>query len=237
MACVLNESEELDKLGRKCTKTYISSRFCSHLQVHSISRTAACRDSGEAGQATRDLFSIKLDHHFVQGGMNNSWKQRELVFILLYAAIFYIVIIHHSLQLSHDNYNKLYGLRPGLISSQLNDVSDAQWRNFRSNLPILTFVFGLFILMANTLRACYGLKADGMSIVWLLISLAYLSYLHGAFIFFILAIASTNFFLVKIFGHKKYFPFILWVFNLSFLLCNRVYEGYSFASFGLISFL
>ncbi|KAI3498708.1 hypothetical protein L1887_34487 [Cichorium endivia] len=164
--------------------------------------------------------------------MNNSWRQRELVFLLLYAVIFYIVIIRYSLQLSHDYYNKLYGLRPGLISGQLNDASDAQWRNFRSNLPILTFVFGLFTLIANTTRACYNLKAHGMSVVWLLISLAYLSYLHGAFIFFILSIASANFLLVKIFGRKKYFPFVLWVFNLSFLLCNRVYEGYSFTIFG-----
>lgn len=62
----------------------------------------------------------------------------------------------------------------------LQDVSDAQWRNFRSNLPILTFVFGLFILIANTLRAFYNLKAEGMSVVWLSISLAYLAYLHGA---------------------------------------------------------
>ena len=43
--------------------------------------------------------------------------------------------------------------------------------------------------------------------------------------------------IIQIFGRSKYFPFILWVFNLSFLLCNRVYEGYSFASFGLVSLL
>ncbi|KVH87828.1 Membrane bound O-acyl transferase, MBOAT [Cynara cardunculus var. scolymus] len=164
--------------------------------------------------------------------MNNSWRQRELVFLLLYAVIFYIIIIRDSLQLSHDHYNKLYGLRPGLISSRLNDASDAQWRNFRSNLPILTFVFGLLTLIANILRTCYNLKAEGMSVVWLLISLTYLSYLHGAFIFFILLITSANFLLVKIFGRTKYFSFVLWVFNLSFLLCNRVYEGYSFTSFG-----
>lgn len=82
--------------------------------------------------------------------MNNSWRQRELAFLLLYAVIFYVIVIRYSLQLSHgtlflslslellllyscipnsflmwhiditDHYNKLYGLRPGLISTQLN---------------------------------------------------------------------------------------------------------------------
>ncbi|KAL3515832.1 hypothetical protein ACH5RR_022734 [Cinchona calisaya] len=77
------------------------------------------------------------------------------------------------------------------------DASDAQWRNFRGNLHILTIVFGIFTLITNLLRTYCCLGAKGMANVWLLISLAYLSYLHGACIIFILAIASANFFLVK----------------------------------------
>lgn len=71
-----------------------------------------------------------------------------------------------------------------------------------------------------------------MSIVWLLISLIYLVYLHGACILFIVSIASVNFLLVKTFATTKYFSFVLWTFNLFFLICNRVYEGYSFSNFG-----
>ncbi|XP_057786542.1 uncharacterized protein LOC131003987 isoform X1 [Salvia miltiorrhiza] len=52
------------------------------------------------------------------------------------------------------------------------------------------------------------------------------------FILFIFGIASANFFLVKIFGRTKYFLYGLWIFNLSFLVCNRIYEGYRFSSFG-----
>ncbi|CAK7340405.1 unnamed protein product [Dovyalis caffra] len=63
---------------------------------------------------------------------------------------------------------------------ETEDVSDAQWRNFRANLLILTLVFAIFALFANSLRALFSLKAKGMSLVWLFISLAYLSYLHGA---------------------------------------------------------
>ncbi|PSS18985.1 Membrane-bound O-acyltransferase [Actinidia chinensis var. chinensis] len=134
--------------------------------------------------------------------MNNhsSWQRKELPFLTLYAIVFYVIIIRRSLQLSQDHHGKLYGLRPGWIGGWLNDVSDAQWRNFRGNLPVLTIVLGIFTSIANMLRVYYQLKAKGMSIVWLLISLAYLSYLHGACIIFVLLITSVNFLLVKSIG-------------------------------------
>ncbi|KAI8574590.1 hypothetical protein RHMOL_Rhmol01G0366100 [Rhododendron molle] len=163
---------------------------------------------------------------------NSSWQHRELICLILYALVFYVIIIRRSLHLSHDHYGTLYGLRPGWIGGWYNDVSDAQWRNFRANLPILTAVFGIFTMVANMMRAFYHLKAKGISIVWLLISLAYLLYLHGACIIFVLSFAVVNFLLVKIFGKKKYFPFVLWGFNISVLMCNRVFEGYRFSSIG-----
>ncbi|XP_073023369.1 membrane-bound O-acyltransferase gup1 isoform X1 [Primulina eburnea] len=161
-----------------------------------------------------------------------SWRQKELAFLVLYAAVFYLYLVRRSLQLSHDHHAKLYGLRHGWIAGRLNDVSDAQWRNFRGNLPILILVFGIFTLVASIFRRSFCLEAKGMSIVWVLISLAYLSYLHGACIIFVISIASFNFLIVKIFGRTRYFPFVLWSFNLFFLLFNRVYEGYRFSSFG-----
>ncbi|XP_022567973.2 membrane-bound O-acyltransferase gup1-like isoform X1 [Brassica napus] len=127
----------------------------------------------------------------------------------------------------------LRGLAPGwLIPSRRNDVSDAQWRNFRGNLPILSFVFAVFTVIANGSRSLFKLKAKGMTILWLFLSLVYLTYLHGACVIFILSIATANFLLVKVFARKKFFPFMLWAFNLFFLLCNRIYEGYSFSIFG-----
>ncbi|XP_057544578.1 membrane-bound O-acyltransferase gup1 isoform X2 [Amaranthus tricolor] len=163
---------------------------------------------------------------------NTSWKQKEFIFIIVYAICFYTFIIHRSLQLSHDYYQYLRGLRYGWLANRLNDVSDAQWRNFRGNLPILTAVFGLLTIVATSLRKFYHLRASGMSIVWLFVSLIYLIYLHGACVLFILWIASLNFVLVKIFARTKYFSFVLWTFNVFFLIFNRVYEGYSFAIFG-----
>uniref|UniRef100_A0A166DVZ5 Membrane-bound O-acyltransferase C24H6.01c n=1 Tax=Daucus carota subsp. sativus TaxID=79200 RepID=A0A166DVZ5_DAUCS len=108
------------------------------------------------------------------------WRKSELPLLVLYAVVFYVYVIRRSLNLSHDYFHQARGLVPGWIPNQFNDVSDAQWRNFRGNLPILTFVLGIFTMVANMLRAHYNLKAKGMSIVWLVISWIYLAYLHGA---------------------------------------------------------
>ncbi|XP_031473930.1 membrane-bound O-acyltransferase gup1 isoform X1 [Nymphaea colorata] len=166
-----------------------------------------------------------------------SWKFVEPTGLVLYAVAFYIVIIQRSLRLSHDytdysSSRRLVGLREGWMGHRLNDLSDSQWRNFRENLAILTIVFGVFTLLAYLLRKKLHLKWRGMSIVWLLLSLSYISYLHGACVIFILAIATLNFLLVKIFLKSVYFSFVIWSFNILVLLCNRVYEGYSFSWFG-----
>ncbi|KAK8651121.1 hypothetical protein V6N13_140735 [Hibiscus sabdariffa] len=123
----------------------------------------------------------------------------ELLVLVLYAIGFYTFCIRRSLHLSRDHFSKLRGLRDGWLFSppRLNDVSDAQWRNFRSNLPILSLVFGIFTLLANICRKLFHLRARGMSILWLWLSLIYISYLHGACILFIFLIASANFLLVK----------------------------------------
>ncbi|CAJ1977516.1 unnamed protein product [Sphenostylis stenocarpa] len=117
----------------------------------------------------------------VDASKNGNWKRKELWFLVIYAIVFYVIIINRSLQLSSDYYRQLSGLRPGwLLAHHLNDVSDAQWRNFRGNLPVLTLVFGIFTLLAYLMRAFFNLRVRGMSIVWLVFSLTYLSYLHGA---------------------------------------------------------
>ncbi|XP_073099286.1 membrane-bound O-acyltransferase gup1 isoform X2 [Elaeis guineensis] len=163
---------------------------------------------------------------------NSSWKRWEFLFIILYALAFFFVFIRWSLQLSHDHSRSLYGLRPGWMSNRLNDLSDAQWRNFRGNLPILTLVMCFFTFVANILRYHYCLKGRGMSFIWIILSLCYLSYLHEACVIFVLSIASANYFIVKTFARSPYYMSMLWIFNITFLILNRVYEGYSFSLFG-----
>ncbi|EEC78503.1 hypothetical protein OsI_18427 [Oryza sativa Indica Group] len=127
-----------------------------------------------------------------------SWRRLELAALCAYALGFYLVVIRKSLRLSHDYSGRLYGLRAGSLAGHLNDLSDAQWRNFRGNLPVLTIVMGAFLMLANMLRYCYSLKGRGASLVWLLLSVTYLCYLHGACVSFILLIALINYSIVKV---------------------------------------
>ncbi|XP_062230730.1 membrane-bound O-acyltransferase gup1-like [Phragmites australis] len=90
---------------------------------------------------------------------------------------------------------------------------------------------GAFLVLVNALRYCYGLKGQGTALLWLILSLSYLCYLHGACVGFILSISWINYSIVKLFARYKYCTGFIWTFNLSVLILNRVYEGYSFSLF------
>lgn len=59
------------------------------------------------------------------------------------------------------------------------DLSDTQWRNFRSGLPALIGVMAAFSILGACLRAGLGLKGKGMARFWLVASSVYVIYLHG----------------------------------------------------------
>lgn len=77
-----------------------------------------------------------------------------------------------------------------LACMQNQDLSDSQWRNFRSGLPALTGVMAAFTVLGAGLRTGLGLKGKGMAWFWLLMSLVYVTYLHGLWCVF-----SIKFFL------------------------------------------
>jgi hypothetical protein len=112
------------------------------------------------------------------------------------------------------------------------DLSDSQWRTFRAGLPALTGVMAIFTILAGGLKAGLHLSGRPMAWFWLILSLSYIAYLHGACVVFILAIAISNFAITKAFGGTRALPILIWTFNIGFLVANRVYEGYRFSSFG-----
>ncbi|CAM6047301.1 unnamed protein product [Sphagnum compactum] len=167
----------------------------------------------------------------------NSWRRMELWFLIAYAVVFQCYVVYRSVRISEE-YSKgpkagwLNGLRQGWIMNQLMDLSDSQWRTFRAGLPALTGVMAIFTILAGGLKAGLHLSGRAMAWFWLIVSLSYIAYLHGACVVFILAIAISNFAITKAFGGTRALPILIWTFNIGFLVANRVYEGYRFSSFG-----
>ncbi|BBN05317.1 membrane-bound O-acyltransferase GUP1_2 [Marchantia polymorpha subsp. ruderalis] len=165
------------------------------------------------------------------------WRKVELTVLFTYAGCFLATVLFKSMSVSteYDSVSKagwLWGLKQGWIMNRKVDLSDSQWRNFRSNLPVLAVVMGSFTAVGQILRSTFQLRRRGMSWFWLTLSLVYIVYLHGASVLFILAIALGNYYVVKFFGGTSVLPAVLWGYNLLFLICNRVYGGYRFSSFG-----
>ncbi|CAM6106253.1 unnamed protein product [Calypogeia fissa] len=161
----------------------------------------------------------------------------ELAFLYTYAVGFVVAVVNKSVNISAEygtgsKAGWLWGLKEGWIPKQRIDLSDAQWRNFRGNIIILSGVMALFTLAGQTLRSVFRLGTLGMSWFWFVISLVYIAYLHGTSSLFIVAIALGNFLLVKFVGGSSLLPAALWAYNIFFLLSNRIYSGYKFASFG-----
>jgi hypothetical protein len=70
-------------------------------------------------------------------------------------------------------------LADGMFGCVDQDLSDTQWRNFRSGLPALIAVMAAFSILGACLRGSLGLKGRGMARFWLIASSVYVIYLHG----------------------------------------------------------
>ena len=54
--------------------------------------------------------------------------------------------------------------------------------------------------------------------------------LHGASSLKVFAIVGGNYILAKKLGGSRIAPLVLWTLNIAVLLCNEIYDGYSFSS-------
>eukprot|EP00897_Mesotaenium_endlicherianum_P003439 jgi/Mesen1/3122/ME000184S02193 len=130
------------------------------------------------------------------------WKSKEFIFYYLYVATFYAILARRSVLFSADYSGSqwrpwLRGLQQGWMPNTLIDLSDSQWQNFRGGLSLLSIVMGGMAGLAIILRTSMRGQGQLMAYFWLTASLSYVSYLHGACVAFILAIAAANYALVK----------------------------------------
>eukprot|EP00898_Chlorokybus_atmophyticus_P006155 jgi/Chlat1/6540/Chrsp45S06016 len=161
-------------------------------------------------------------------------------FLLYYAVIGllgFANVIPRALELSNEyaaaaaaGKESLPGLERGWIAGRFLDQSDHQWHNFRSGLPMLAAVMASLVTFSHAVRTLWPQQPGIIIGYWLAASLLFISYLHGACVFFILAIAIGNYYLCQATKQWRLSPVVIWLCNCIVLLLNRTYSGYQFAA-------
>ncbi|KAI0766788.1 MBOAT-domain-containing protein [Irpex lacteus] len=169
------------------------------------------------------------------------WRTTEFLLYLLVFSTVVPLMFWIPIQLSsasHPNF-ALYSnrLSQGWLFGRRVDISDAQYRSFRNNLPILAVLVIVFL----ALKQAYLLVLQRVSRTYmtghlnlvpflLIFSTIMLSALHGTSILKIAVILSLNYAIAKACGGSKLGPLLGWVFNGAVLFANEWSEGYRFAS-------
>ncbi|KAF9048876.1 MBOAT, membrane-bound O-acyltransferase family-domain-containing protein [Panaeolus papilionaceus] len=172
-----------------------------------------------------------------QGLSKPRWSTLEFKFYYLVAlfAVPAMAWIPISLsQSTHPNYVFFFRrLSKGWISDRMVDNSDAQYRSFRNNIPILTKAMLGYLPLKYLARRL--LKTSSEHTLYLMpfnmiLSIIVLVALHGTSALKIALILTINFVIAKSCRESLLGPVLTWVFNGFVMFMNEIYRGYKFAS-------
>ncbi|KAI0452845.1 MBOAT, membrane-bound O-acyltransferase family-domain-containing protein [Xylaria acuta] len=173
-----------------------------------------------------------------------------VVFAFAIPAMFRIA--YNASKTTHPNYrNYEHSLSPGWIPGRKIDVTDAQYRTFRNNMPYLAALLVLHPLLRKSYNlVIYRVNSGGQTSRPTLeeadqrlnqrasfdfgFAIIYLLALHGVSVFKILGILYLNYQVATTLPRKSV-PVATWVFNIGILFANDLGKGYKFKA--LASFL
>ncbi|KAF9554748.1 MBOAT-domain-containing protein [Agrocybe pediades] len=164
------------------------------------------------------------------------WRTPEFYFyyVIFILAVPVMAWIPISLsQASHPNY-AYYSRRlsPGWLHGRMVDNSDAQYRSFRNNVPILCKAALGYLVIKYFTRRFRTIHAN------VVLSLIMVVALHGSSSVKILLIMAANYTIATKTAGSKLGPLLTWAFNGAVLFANEIYQGYSFGSIlPILSFL
>ncbi|KAF8626599.1 hypothetical protein AX17_006517 [Amanita inopinata Kibby_2008] len=162
------------------------------------------------------------------------FKVYYLVFLLVIPVMVWIPV---SLSLpSHPNYPFYRSrLSPGWLFGRRMDNSDAQYRSFRNNLPILSLA-ALFHLSAKYAWTRLSPPRRALNLIPFNLCLSILAIiaLHGTGALKLALILSLNYAIAKRWCSKgkesRLGPVLTWTFNAAVLFASEICDGYRFAS-------
>lgn len=119
----------------------------------------------------------------------------------------------------------------------LQDLSDVQWRGFRSSLPALSLVFLAFGGVSRVLRHAFGMGYRHRMMYILAFSVLFLAYLHGVCALHVLLLVTANWALsqVLIGKSRRISMACVWISNLVLLVVIRITDGFLFTSPGFFA--
>ncbi|KAG9246519.1 glycerol:H+ symporter-like protein [Calycina marina] len=200
----------------------------------------------------------KTDHSGRPVAQPSKWNTPEfyiyyLVFIVIVPLMFWVT--YDVSRPSHPNYPKFERwLSPGWVPGRKIDISDAQYRTFRDNVPYLALLlvahpllrklYNLLRPVASRSQGCspkpsgnsaFVSVADGEARMEQRASFDYgftfifLGAMHGFSALKIILILYINFQLATGLP-RKFIPAATWIFNIAILFANELSDGYRFAS-------
>lgn len=107
------------------------------------------------------------------------------------------------------------------------DLTDAQYRQFRAGLLPLIAVASVYLCASKLFR--YFISKPERRITWFILpaSLTFAFVLHGTSTLKMLILLSLNFIFAHLFAGIPYFgPAVGWAFNVFLLVSNKYFEGY-----------
>eukprot|EP01137_Pigoraptor_chileana_P016736 Opistho-2@73771 len=120
------------------------------------------------------------------------------------------------------------GAHRGWIPNRAQDLSDSQYRSWRSFFPILLGGLFVHVGVGKLLLGCNGVRARPFYAA--AIGAAPLVYMHGASSLWLLLILLANFGLSRALGGRSALPLCVWALNCGILFACDYYSGFSFAA-------
>ncbi|EJD06915.1 MBOAT-domain-containing protein [Fomitiporia mediterranea MF3/22] len=169
------------------------------------------------------------------------WRTTEFYF---YYVVFIVVVpmmVWKPISLSQEsnpNYPLFYSrLSDGWIFGRKIDNSDAQFKTFRNNLPLLALIAATFLIIKYMYLKLFlrsSISEDGTRLHLIPFSLSFsiifLLGLHGASVLKIFFILTINYGIAKSCKSSRVTPWLTWIFNMGVLFAIERNSGFQFSS-------